>query len=1552
MKIQWMNGYYCRFKKINTTMKNGISITLLTLLSFSLFSQSFPNDRKKFVNTWKSFELSNSQNKILKNEIYPKILENKIVDSDFEFLVKYCNIFANIQLKIEKEIYFFIISFCSEKSKDYGESFYQEWKKNIQRDITNKKEISNFLSFSYSFFYEKSLYHNKNEKWIFENGTFKWSPKDDLTINFSNGNLKCVIFDQDQRVDSLLVENTNGFIEFKKNIFHGQGGTVSWQKVGAPEIFGTIFSYKANLKEKSIRADSLLLSSPNLKNPIFGRYSDQTKASANKDQKFPSFQSFEKRIVIENYLPEIKDYSIDYNGTYTLNGNELLGSGTEEYPAILIFKTSGISRVFLFAENFLVSKDKINTRLAKVKMMYENGDSLCLEKGIIDFNVSSGEISIRAHEIGNRSLPFVDSYFHLFINAPVLKWNAITDVSSFTFQYGTSQENKIAFFESFNYFNVSDFNKYYLGSGNHPFVAISDLVSQENRTVFSEGKVANVIGRFAGQLKPLFVDMMTDGFLEINTIDKTIEIKQKLLDYNSFYKGEKQTDNLRLVCDLRPLKINQTLVNDENPDYLEEINKKNISKRETLEYAKIDFRNSTMTFNGVDKVNLSSEQDVTLFPDTSEFIMKKNRDLYFGGLIKSGKFNLNCIEGVFRYDSSLINILKSEETFFSFNPLQAKDGPYRIDSPTKIYNLTGEIRIDNPFVIESNENEIDDFPKFKTYVYSKVFFNQNEIQGGAYDSTKFFYTLDPFEIDSLDNFSEQHFELNGNLNSGGIFPILNYPLVVMPDYSLGFMEKAPEEGLSFYESSTNYKNLIALSRNGLQGKGDITFNNTYAVSKLLTFLPDSTIGIAEFECIQQDNSILFPSAYSNRAMICYQPRDSVFKATSTLNSAISMFNDQVFLNGTLIIRENGASGSGELNFEEASMKSNLYKFSNEQIDLENGSFQLRNRFTEQGENPLAIQSDGISGYVNFKKRRGEFESKGSKRILFPANEYYCVMDKFIWQMDSDEIDLEKDAAKFESSEYRDTSNFFSLENTQDSLNFKSLSAFYDLKTQSLNCNNVEKIYVGDAQVYPDSSKVIIRKNAKMDKLISAKVKTAYNQEYTNVNLDILSSKLFNGIGQYIYVDVDSNIVLIDSIEIKSKNSEKKGINFFTQGSGIISEKDSFRLNNHFQYIGGLTINSNQNGLNLDGKTRIMHDCNLSKEWIYFSSLVNPMNIQIPITYGKNSKNERLLSGFAWRNSDDIDSVQIYEGFLSKKVSTSDAELINTEGYLMYDSLNSSFVFGPIKDENLSFDFMDTNKIVLNDRTCSVSSYGAVNIGIDIKNIEIRSFGKIEKSPSKKLNSNITMAIDFSLPKNLLKIIANKIKADTSLDNYDLLQSNDYFRESITSWFDKDNKLYEDIKRDRIEGNSRKNLPKEMSQSFIISGLHLTSVSKKSRSGLPVARGMINNKDELASVVSIAGIQVFKNINTSVFFAHPKNQIDLPELNIQLKGFDDNDFLISLKNSKNRLNLLFVTPDLNFRKTIESIKPKKRKVKNLNFGIPSEDVIQELKNNLNSVFQMK
>jgi hypothetical protein len=485
--------------------------------------------------------------------------------------------------------------------------------------------------------------------------------------------------------------------------------------------------------------------------------------------------------------------------------------------------------------------------------------------------------------------------------------------------------------------------------------------------------------------------------------------------------------------------------------------------------------------------------------------------------------------------------------------------------------------------------------------------------------------------------------------------------------------EAPEEGFSFYQTESMYKNKILLSNNGLQGSGNIDFLNATAKSNMLTFLPDSTIGLAEFYNAKDSIGVEFPEIIADIAEISFKPRIKVLTVKTYKDYAISMFENQCTLSGMISLSEEGITGSGRINLLDASLESEEYAFSSAEIFSDSASFNLINRFAKHGENPLAIQSEGLKTAVSFKTRIGEFNSRGTKRIKFPSNNFYCQMDKFIWQMDGETIDFEKDKkseTKFESSAGIVQNNFFSLDEKQDSLQFKSISAQYDLKNETINCFRIDFLELGDAYIIPEGNKIHIQKHAVIDTLYNARIianRITKIHEFTDVSMQILGRNEFNGKGSYLYFDRDSVQTKIDIGKIYFDKIK-------TIASTQIKEEDQIQLSSKFDYFGEFKISSKNDGIICDGYTRVKHSCDFDKSWLKFADTVLAKNVIIPISENPlNKEGEELAMGFLWNDSEAEDSLVVYPTFLSRKGGIGDQYLFTASGRVTYDYEKKAFL---------------------------------------------------------------------------------------------------------------------------------------------------------------------------------------------------------------------------------------------------------------------------------------
>lgn len=1519
-----------------------INVTCI-FICFSVFSQQFPNEREKFAKEWQRILEDVDAQEFAKKELPSFLKRPKFTDSHFTKMVEACNLFYSKKVPVFPQLYQFMQCWVFQSEGKFAADFNSEWQTIAKSYLDKEEQLNYFIEFSNSLFKHGALSNQGDFLWSFEHGNLSWNTEKKLTINCSNGTLSCRVIRRNEVVDSIIVYNTSGVYDVFKNKWDGSQGKITWEKVkfDKTKTFANLRSYKFEMNIAKLKIDTVELITPYFSTPILGKLVDKTILELNEGERSPQFNSFEKRLKIS----ELSE-NMDYDGGFTLQGEKFIGQGTIENKAKILLKYNGKSIFEISSLDFEMNPKRVIARDSKIKLMYPNGDSLIHSESYTNIDLVKKELVISANQENNHFLPFYDSYFKIYVHAPLLKWRINSAIPYFTFEEGTAIEQRLASIESVDYFDRSLYQKYKGMSNSHPFNLIAKKVKETGKKRMKLAEFASALGQLLDNAEMLAVELAADGFIQFNDQSKIIFIEEKLLHFNQANSGEGDFDQLKIVCDFRPIKNN---IENKDPDLIEYNEAISNRRSRQVAYAAIDLNKLNIRFNEVESVLLSSAQKTEIFLDSSFILMEKNRDLRFCGWLVAGKIEIHTPLSTFDYNAFKVNILSSDNAYFRVNPLKPEDASSgeTISMLNSISNFKGELLIDNPENRSGRNRNNSRFPLIKSIEESYVFYNLKEIVNGAYDSLRFYYALNPFEVDSLDNFNEKSFQLTGKLVSGGIFPDLTENLKIMNDYSFGFSTVAPEMGYSFYGTDSKYKNKIVLSGNGLQGSGSIDFIHSNSVSNKLTFLPDSTIGLAKFFNKQVSIGVKFPEVQSEQAYICYQPKNELLKVSSYREVPLEVFQQQAYMIGEIRIKKTGATGKGTMELKDVSLKSETFNITDLEFDSPSSSFFLRNQFSKQGENPLSIQSDSLKAFVSFKERKGDFTSSGTKRIKFPPNEFYCQMDRFTWFMDRESIDFEKDKkneTSFESSAGLVKENFFSLNKSQDSLRFKSLSARYDLKEQAIFCKKVDFVEVADARIFPDSGIIVVRKGAVLDPLNNAQI-VANDidtfHRFIDANIQIFGRDRFQGICKFPYRDNENNLTVIPLKEIKGEKT-------LTVATGEILEKDNFKLSKQFDYFGKIDIYSNSKGLSLDGSVRLNHSCKYDRSWMKFKEKVESENVQIPIAENAvNAKNERLAVGFLWRDSQKMDSLRIYPAFLSKLEGINDPSLFSANGYIQFNDRANEFQIGS-KDRLNKKDSL-SNMLTLHLGTCFLTGMGDLSLGINYGEVKIDGYGKIEyNTDDQKTKISMNARVSMPISKDVVENLGSKLKSVEDYSDLDLKKPNYGLQFNFTRWVgaDKAEDIFKDYDDDKL-----KKMPEGLDQTFVLAGLQLESFSTAKGGGRKIEKGLISKQKQIG-LVSVNGSPILKMVNLQMFF----NQIYSDETGQcfywNFSTPDEKKYFMFYEMDKKDGDLGLFSNDDSFKKTITDIKSDKRKLKNFKFDLIEDAKALNLLSKLNGYLLYK
>ena len=1522
-------------------------ILLCTLLfTFSVNAQTFSVNREKFV---KEFQASLTEfGKGEFHDFTKKTLPQMLLESGafpeayFTKMVETCNLMVTKKLKPYPEIYQYVFSVASLIKGKQSTTSFQAWHSSIDKLLDNKniKKFEDFIDLSAGFFSERRISEASNFSWFYEGGEYSFEFSDKPFIKCTNGNLICRVLNRDLKekadnpyIDSLVVYKTTGTYDPVLKKWDGDGGTITWEKVGLPknETFAVLKKYDVSCKSSNLNADSVALTSNYFNKTITGSLNDKAfKINREEDKVFPQFLSYEKRLKIKG----IRE-NVDYEGGFSMQGASFVGIGTPEIPAKISIFRNGSVFVRSSAQQIYISPKKITCNNSATALFLNTGDSITHPGLNCSYDLEKKVIELTRTSTGNGQSPFQDSYHKLDIYVPKISWKVDELDLFFTYDFGTSQEQRIANFESQGYFDERLYDRLQGLDAIHPLGALWAYCYKYDEYVINDGKAATALGKTLEQVKPLLIELSNLGFISYDTDSKMITINPKLENFVQGKARKKDYDNLLFTSDLRPKELKgyseEQIEKDANLKSLRDLYKKQTEERRLMtSFGKMNLGTLEINLNGVDRVKISDAQNTLVFPDAGRITIKENRNFEFSGWLNCGKMEINTYTANYNYRDNKFNLLKTGESLFRVLPLLPTDGVKPIAMMSNISGITGELIVDDPSNRSGNSKTITKYPLIKVTKPSFVFYNAREIYRGAYDSSRFYYTVAPFEMDSLDNFIETKFRLKGELTSAGIFPKIGEDLKIMPDYSFGFSTKAPEGGHDFYGTGAKYENKIVLSNNGLQGSGTINFVQSTSISKALTFLPDSTIGFAKFTNKPVEAGIQFPDVDAEEAYITYVPKKNYLKAASTPKGDLNFFKAEAKLRGVAIVSPKGMRGNGLMTFKTATTFSDDYSFTRWEIKADTSGFSLKNAFAEPGEGDLAFQADNVKADISFKERKGDFTSnKGTSQLNFPVNQYICRMDKFLWLMDYAELQMENSGEKDVSiSADMDMvgPNFFSVHPKQDSLQFRAPKARYNLKERTIFCEQVPYLEIADARIYPDSMKVVIRKKAKLDPFTNAKIVANYITKYhsfVKADVDVTARRAYVGKGEYPYYDKDSTLTYFKMASIGLDTS------YQTIAKGDIPETAGFKLSKEFDYYGQVAVNASNPFINFTGATRINHSCEkFDKTWMSFAAPIDPKNIQIPVSEKiKNLSNEPISAGIVWRNSAAVDSIKLYPTFLSKLAAPSDPNVITASGYLQYNKTLNEFQIG--SKEKLLNRSEKGNFLALHTESCSMHGEGIIDLGMDHGDVKVDAVGVVDYNQSTgETSMNITARFNMALDKGSMEDVATRINTIVGLQPMDFNPTT--FEQALVEWTDR--KTADKIKSDYTIKGEIKKLPEQIETAFTITGLKLSSFDKPDMQ----EKGLISTANT-AILINIFEKPVLKYVPCRAFFQQIYSESGGDKFGLQIEIPGGRDYYFDYSMVKKDGEMRIISSDPEFNTAVNAIKEEKRKTKNFKFEASTASV---------------
>lgn len=1341
---------------------------------------------------------------LLKN-IQRSFSDGSINSVQQESMIESANRLRLEELKPFPDVFNFISTAMACLAGDSGKENFLLWNSSFQRMIRpeNLRNLNPYLDQCRSFFTGGILYRSPQMRWqIFSN---EWEMMADSLPGFAIKNtvLKCFA-----SRDSISVYEASGIYRPLTNEWIGSKGRINWERTiyADKDVYALLQFYAIRLVNQSFSADSAMLNFPVFFQRLLpGSFTHSISAGiTSENATFPKFTTYHKMLTINNLFQDI-----GFQGGITLEGSRIVGWGSKGNEARLAFRKDGQQLIELSATSFVIRSNRINASNAAFKLWHED-DSIFHPGLQARYIHNDRELMLYRNGDGIVQSPFFNTFHELDMYAETMYWNLDEAELTFGAMQGLARESQ-ATFESGNFFTTFRFYGIQGPDIRHPLSIIHEFTIQQHSNIFFLEEMVRYIKLSPDQVNAFLTALAVRGFIFYDPETGRAEVRERTWYYLDAINNRTDYDIIRIVSQVKGT------VN-----------------------ARLNIKTFDLDIFGVPEVVLSSTQNVQVYPKNNTIRMKKGLDFLFQGSIFAGYFEFYARECNFTYDEFKLNMTFIDSLAFKV-PVAGTQGTAREQTQrvkTIIPDISGELLIDHP-TNKSSRRIYPRYPIFDSRNDSYVYYDNHFIQNGVYKRDSFYYHIWPFSIDSLNNFTTVGMSFNGSLYSGNIVPVIEEPLRVQPDLSLGFSRKQAHLEMPLYGGKATAWVDLSLSHQGLRGSGTVYFMASTSKSKDFIFHPDSMMAILdEFVLAETSGDVYFPAVNATSIEQKWVHGDDRMELRSTKGIPFNLYDKLMIQTGTLTLRSTGLYGSGEVTYENAVFASSKFNFLRNSFDGTNSALRIAGQ--AKGD---VFRSRSYDFVFDFGSGQGQFKrSTNQASVDFPVNHYMAYMDSFRWESKVKEIRLTNEtnqAARFVagSARHEEPDNekypltFISQKQGQDSLRFHAGTARFNLNTHNLDIEKVPYIELSDVVVFPADGKIMIGANAEMRPLsnawLNAGKSNRFHQLY-KVNASINGRKKFTASGVYDYKDEYDEVQTIYFNHIAPDTAN------VTVGVATISDSE-FKLNAYFDFRGDIRFFANRQPLLFDGGFRIRHECtDAVPRWVKFTGEVDKQNVVLPLSEPlQNIDGKELATSIFFSPANN----KVYSGFLREPMQPTDHPLLTAKGTVFFAPEKREYVIsknGSPKNKNVNSDYLK-----LDVDGCLVSAEGKVDFGLNLGRIGFMSSGSSSYfTVPDSCAFNLFLVVDFFFDANALDFI-NKSFTKVALTGMD--PGKQVFTNGINRFLNEADarRLLSEL---NLYGTFRR-FPRELSKTMILSDVTMkwNQVTRSFTSVGPIGIAAFNNQ---------------------------------------------------------------------------------------------------------------
>ncbi len=808
-------------------------------------------------------------------------------------------------------------------------SNYATWHMSVEAKLTSKQtplqRTMNIYNATQEYIVDYCLKKTPSVRWRVDRADIAFRCEDgQLVLDVPQTRVVCL-----SQGDSIEVLETRGEYYFDDAVWKGDEGYITWERCKLPEaeVNAHFGNYQIDMTKNSLEIDSARFVNTNyFSHPLYGKIEHKVVSSRSSlGGKYPKFSTTNDHMAIKDIFK-----NIDYDGGFSQIGTSFQGSGTADNPATINIYRNDTLFVNARALSFVFYPDRIESLSAEVDIKLDD-EQITHPSLHFRYLDKKRELHLIRSDEGIQKTLFNNTFHQVQMDVEFIKWKLESSQMELRMVEGTARG--YAYFESSSYYRE---DYYYQLQGmelTHPFQHIVDFYRYNGGRPFYVEDYAAYRMLPAGEVRQQIIRFSFDNFVDYDENTDIVTPLDRMLNYMQYRLGKKDYDVIRF----------ESLTSGSTPN------------------AVLDLKNYDICLNGITGIAISDNQNVAFYPEDGKIILKRNRDFKFNGQIDAGMVSLKGDGFYFSYDNFRIEMSKIDEMQLKVlsNERDANGRQMLAYVGNTVSDFSGYLIIDEADNKSGNKKN-PQYPILTSTKESYVYYDSKSIQNGQYVRDKFYFKVEPFTFENINDINPQKTDFHGVLTSAGIFPEIKQTLVIRDDYSLGFVQDTPSEGYPMYGGRATFYDKIDLSNRGLRGDGKLIYLTSSAASENFIFLPTYTRGLTyDFVVKKTTSGVTYPGVELGRKqrmmtmseeLVTGQTRLVYEPDKAELTVVNSQGNFQMFpttktssgfeceLSGQLTVTPQGLKGLGKTTLPMAAVEAETMAFTDHTITADTSYF--------------------------------------------------------------------------------------------------------------------------------------------------------------------------------------------------------------------------------------------------------------------------------------------------------------------------------------------------------------------------------------------------------------------------------------------------------------------------------------------------------------------------------------------------------------------------------------------------------------------------------------